>query len=100
MSKSDQATHVVVKGRVQGVGFRFFALAAAEAQNLKGWVRNRPDGDVECEAEGPRTLKNFLDLLRKGPPLAHVDVLDVIWRPASGQFPDFSDPIRRIISGL
>ena len=44
--------HVVVRGRVQGVGFRWFVREAARALGLAGWVRNRPDGSVEVAAEG------------------------------------------------
>ena len=44
--------HVVVSGRVQGVGFRWFVREAAIALDLAGWVRNRPDGSVEVAADG------------------------------------------------
>ena len=44
--------HAIVRGRVQGVGFRYWVLEQARAQGLKGWVRNCPDGTVEVEAEG------------------------------------------------
>src|SRR3989442_1130227 len=49
------AAHVLIRGRVQGVGFRFFAQDAAETHGLKGWVRNLPGGNVELEVEGPRS---------------------------------------------
>jgi acylphosphatase len=91
MTVSPQAAHVLVKGRVQGVGFRFFAQEAAETYDLKGWVRNMPGGNVECEVEGSRAaIESFLEDLRKGPPVARVDSLQVDWRPATHQFTDFS----------
>jgi acylphosphatase len=91
MTRDIQAVHVLVKGRVQGVGFRFFTQELAENYGLKGWVRNLPGGDVECEAEGPRSeLESFIEVLRKGPPVARVDDLQIDWRPAISRFPDFS----------
>jgi acylphosphatase len=44
--------HLVVRGRVQGVGFRWFVRAAARRLDLAGWVKNRPDGSVEVAVEG------------------------------------------------
>ena len=43
-----------VHGDVQGVGFRYFVQRCAWEEQLAGWVRNRPDGAVECVAQGPR----------------------------------------------
>ncbi|HEX7637544.1 MAG TPA: acylphosphatase, partial [Burkholderiaceae bacterium] len=49
-----QATwHAVVRGRVQGVGFREACVAEARALGVAGWVRNRPDGSVEVVLQGP-----------------------------------------------
>jgi acylphosphatase len=76
----------VVRGRVQGVGFREFTRRRAAALGLSGWVRNRPDGAVELEAEGPRlALNELLRHLRTGPRLARVDAVDVGWLPATGE---------------
>lgn len=58
----------VISGRVQGVGFRFFAERAAREGGVKGWVRNRPDGTVETVVEGEDAAVNrYLDRLRVGP---------------------------------
>lgn len=85
------ALHVRVQGRVQGVGFRYFTLAVANQLGLTGWVRNLPEGDVECEAEGAKPqLEEFLDALRKGPSASRVDELILDWHPASGRFSEFS----------
>ena len=71
------ARRYVVSGRVQGVGFRYFAVEAARAEGLSGWVRNREDGAVEVHAEGDEpSLARFEGKLRRGPPLARVAKLD------------------------
>jgi acylphosphatase len=70
--------HVVIKGIVQGVGYRYFVLRAAERYGLAGWVRNREDGAVEVEAQGdPPVLEAFLKDLRIGPRAAEVTGMDV-----------------------
>jgi acylphosphatase len=62
-----------IRGRVQGVGYRYFAQEAAEALGVVGWVRNGWDGSVEVEAQADeRTLDTFCDRLREGPTLAYV----------------------------
>lgn len=62
------ARRAVVSGRVQGVGFRFFAERAAREAGIVGWVRNRPDGTVETVAEGePEAVARYFDRLRAGP---------------------------------
>ena len=69
---------VVVRGRVQGVGFR--ASTASEARHLgvSGWVRNLPDGDVEVLAEGPPdAIDALLAWLAHGPPGARVTGVDI-----------------------
>jgi acylphosphatase len=65
--------YVLVRGRVQGVGFRWFVMELATALGLSGWVRNREDGTVEAEAEGElRALEEFVRRLREGNPAAKV----------------------------
>lgn len=65
---------LLVSGRVQGVGFRWFVREAARQQRLAGWVRNRPDGSVELEAAGDdAAFRAFVETLRQGPPGARVD---------------------------
>jgi acylphosphatase len=81
----------VVHGRVQGVGFRMFVLAAALELGLVGWVANEPDGSVRVVAEGSdRALATFLGRLRDGPPGARVDSVSEAWSAASGSFARFS----------
>ena len=78
--------HVIVSGRVQGVAFRAFTQQEALRYNLHGWVRNLPDGNVELEVEGRRTTVDLiLESLRQGPPLAHVEQVDVKWITATNE---------------
>lgn len=70
------AMHVVIAGRVQGVGFRWFARVAARRLELRGWVRNREDGSVEIAAEGPQEkLDQFRRQLSRGPDAAQVETI-------------------------
>ena len=68
----------LIRGNVQGVGFRFFAQAAASREGLSGWVRNTSDGSVEVAAEGESgALERFERLMSHGPPRARVMGIDV-----------------------
>ena len=63
---------------MQGVGFRYFAEAAAAREGVHGWVRNLPDGRVEAAAEGDAdAIERFERALRHGPPGARVERVDV-----------------------
>lgn len=76
--------HVVVQGKVQGVGFRAFTEYQATQHGVHGWVRNCQDGTVEVEAEGSRSvLEAFLLILEKGPPLSLVTHIVVDWKDAN-----------------
>ncbi len=69
---------VVVRGRVQGVGFRAFVEDEAHRLRLQGWVRNRRDASVEAVFAGsPATIDEMIRVCRMGPPAARVDALDV-----------------------
>ena len=88
MESSAVRARVVVRGRVQMVGFREFALRHARAAGLRGTVRNAPDGSLECVIEGPETdVARVIDKLRTGPPHARVDRVDVEYAPAVGDLP-------------
>ena len=64
---------IVVSGRVQGVGFRYFTREIAEQYGITGWVRNCYNGDVEVEAQGQdNKLEQFLQELKEGPPMGIV----------------------------
>jgi acylphosphatase len=65
-----------VRGRVQGVGFRFFTQHLARAMGITGWVRNEYDGSVEIEAQGDEaTLESFTEKVRSGPSFGNVSGL-------------------------
>jgi acylphosphatase len=86
-----EARRYLVRGRVQGVGFRFFTEGAARLEGLHGWVANRPDGTVEILAEGDReALVRFERQLRMGPPGARVDEVHIDEDVPTGRFTGFS----------
>ncbi len=80
----------IVRGRVQGVGYRVFALREAMSLGLAGFVANRADGGVHVIAEGPRgDLEALVERLREGPPAGWVDDVMALWEPARGIGPGF-----------
>lgn len=80
-----------VRGRVQGVGFRYHVLRAAAGLDVSGWVANAPDGSVRCVAEGDRpSLERLVEALREGPAGAIVERVDAIWGPAADAFEGFT----------
>jgi acylphosphatase len=87
-----EATRALVRGHVQGVGYRDFACNKATALGLTGYVRNLPNRRlVEVVAEGaPADLDRLLDLLRRGPPAAVVEAIDQSRSPASGRYHSFT----------
>jgi len=71
------ARHVVIRGRVQAVGYRAFVEDAALDFGLAGWVRNRRNGDVEAVFAGPSAaVAQVVQACRSGPPAARVEGLD------------------------
>lgn len=83
--------HAVVRGQVQGVGFRYLVRHEALRLGLTGWVANRNDGSVECEAQGQRgALEELVEVLAAGPPGASVDDLEVDWTPVAAGFEGFA----------
>jgi len=85
-----KARHIVVHGRVQGVGFRYFVQNVASRLGLAGNVRNCEDGTVEILVEGEaRALAAFMKDVEKGPALARVTQMDVHEIPAGGHYSSF-----------
>ena len=83
--------HLLIRGRVQGVGYRFFTQDLAQNFGLAGWVRNLPDGNVEAFAQGPRAvIEVFIDLLEQSPSMARVEAITVDWQSPSDQYTSFS----------
>lgn len=80
----------VVRGVVQGVGFRYFVERQARSLGIVGYVRNRGDRDVEVVAEGERgLLVELLASLRRGPLGAHVSGVDARWTENQREFRRF-----------
>ena len=68
--------HLEIEGRVQGVGFRWFAKQRAQQKGISGWAMNKPDGSVEVAAiGGEEELKRFRIELQTGPPGASVTAI-------------------------
>ena len=71
------AVRLMIHGRVQGVGFRWWAREEARRLGLDGWVRNRADGSVELLAAGPAVaVAELVELCGRGPPAARVTAID------------------------
>lgn len=72
--------HVYISGNVQGIGFRQFVKYKAKKLNLRGWIKNLPDGRVETVFAGDLSnIEKMVELCRKGPFLAEVKKVDVDW---------------------
>lgn len=82
--------HIIVKGLVQGVGFRFFVERYAVQLGLQGYVRNLYNGDVEIETEGDRSLvEEFIKEVKIGPRSAHIKDLKIEWTEYQNKFKGF-----------
>ncbi len=72
--------YIIVKGLVQGVGYRYFAARQARIFNIRGWVKNAPDGAVEMQIEGEKnSVDAFVKELKIGPRFSQVQ--DVVYTP-------------------
>lgn len=77
MSPETVTLHLLISGRVQGVGYRAWAQRTARKLGLAGWVRNLSDGKVEAVASGPaEAVHKFVADCHAGPPLARVTAVD------------------------
>lgn len=84
------ARRFVVIGRVQGVGFRYFAIRAARQVGVSGTVRNLPDGTVEAIAEGSQAaVTEFREALERGPSYGHVTRVDELEMQPTGRYAGF-----------
>ena len=85
------ARRFLVVGRVQGVGFRFFAEEQARREGLAGYVRNLPDGRVEFRSRGSaEDLEQFVEAVRRGPLASRVDRVDTEQLEGETDFDDFT----------
>lgn len=86
----NQRLLATVRGRVQGVGYRWFVRREAEHLGIDGWVSNRSDGGVDVVAEAPDAdLEIFVGRLRQGPLAASVSAVDIVYEPARGGLDGF-----------
>jgi acylphosphatase len=84
------ARRFLIRGDVQGVGYRFFAQRAAARHQIVGYVRNLPDGTVEALAEGQANrVESFKHDLATGPQWATVEQVEEINIDPSGKYPSF-----------
>ena len=83
------ARRVVIRGRVQGVGFRYSLREEALRRGVSGWARNRRDGTVEAVVQGePDDVDRVIEWARRGPPSAQVSDVEVI-EEAAGDYTGF-----------
>jgi acylphosphatase len=87
----NRAVNIVVCGRVQGVGFRYFALQQAQHVGITGYVKNLIDGRVEIEAEGSQeAVESYINILRAGPVYGNVEDIIITELPFEGRYSKFS----------
>lgn len=88
--KDKSRVHIFVSGRVQGVSFRYYTAQKAEELGLKGWVRNTEDGELEAVFEGKQDkIKEIISWMRKGPPSAKIDNINIKEEQNRGEFSNF-----------
>jgi acylphosphatase len=86
--KEGRSLHI--HGKVQGVGFRFFATRVARRLGLKGWIQNLRDGSVAAMVEGEaEKIDEWIEEIREGPRYAEVSRIDQQRKDFSGKFGDF-----------
>ena len=79
-----------IHGKVQGVGYRFFATRVARRMGLKGWITNQRDGTVEAAVEGEKeAIDDWIQQLKEGPRYAEVTRIDQEAKEFTGKLPDF-----------
>lgn len=82
--------HLIISGRVQGVGFRFYTRDIAMETGVKGWVKNLKNGSVEAVAEGsPAEIKEFLKRIKEGYLGRNISHIEEREEPYSGEFISF-----------
>lgn len=91
-NENQRKVHIVVKGMVQGVGFRYYTRAVGQELGISGWVRNLSSGDVEVLGAGNNGhIDEFVRRVSKGPPHSHVTHMDVSEVSAMAECPSDAD---------
>ena len=89
--QTKKAYQLSIQGRVQGVGFRYSAIRAADRYGVTGWVRNESDGSVSAFCAGTKeATDNFIAWCRRGPSTAYITRVDVQEVPYRGRYSSFS----------
>lgn len=84
------ASKIIISGTVQGIFFRNFTRENANKLNLKGYIRNLEDGNIEIFVEGEKdNISSLIDLLKKGPPYSQIRDVKIEFRKWSGDFKEF-----------
>ena len=84
------ARHLVIRGRVQGVGYRYFIYNIADNLGLTGYAKNLFNGDVEIYAEGNlELLKELVKKAKEGPSGAHVEKMNTEWLEFKNKYSNF-----------
>ena len=87
---NDASAKILVKGLVQGVGYRYYTQKIAAKLGLKGYVKNLWDGDVEVVAEGDKgIIEELIDHLKIGPRSGRVTNVFITWDSYSGKYSSF-----------
>jgi acylphosphatase len=74
LAQHPRHVHLLISGRVQGVGYRAWLQREAVARGIAGWARNRANGDVEAVLSGaPEAVQSLCDICWSGPPMSRVD---------------------------
>jgi len=82
--------HIKIHGKVQGVGYRFFATRVARRLGLKGWIQNNRDSTAEALVEGEKNaIDEWLEELKEGPRYAEVTRIEQETKDFSGKLGDF-----------
>ena len=77
---SEKEIDCIIRGKVQGVGYRLFIKKEAEKQDLVGYIQNEEDGTVSFVAQGEQeNLEKFVEKIKKGPYFSRVDDIEVSW---------------------
>ncbi|MFV1916891.1 MAG: acylphosphatase [Patescibacteria group bacterium] len=82
--------HVFIEGRVQGISYRYWTKKTASSLGLTGWVKNLAGGRVEAVFEGQKKeVEQMIKKCRRGPILAGVKHIDIVWEDATGEFKNY-----------